>query len=166
MDRVVVGVDPAMKSKEESDDTGIIVAGRKGNDAYVFDDATCQKSPAEWAKEVIKQYRAHKADRVVAEINQGGDLVEATIRNVDRFVPYTGVHATRGKAIRAEPVAALYEQHRVHHVGNFPELEDELLNFNPTLGRQQKSPNRLDALVWAMAELFGDSFGEVQLLFI
>ena len=148
--RVVVAVDPAMTAGEESDDTGIVVAGAgRDNEGYVLDDRTCHLSPDGWAREVVRAYDDWKADRVVAEKNHGGELVETVLRTVDSSLPIKLVHASRGKLTRAEPVAALYEQGRVHHVGEFPELEDELCTWVPG----DPSPDRLDALVWAITEL-------------
>jgi phage terminase large subunit-like protein len=165
MDRIVVGVDPATTSNEEtSDATGIIVAGRKGDQGYVFSDDTLVATPSTWAQTAIDAYDKWQADRIVAETNNGGDLVETIIRNIEPSVAYKKVHASRGKAIRAEPVAALYEQGRVHHVGYFSDLETEMLEFDPLLGRNQKSPNRMDALVWAMTELFGDQFNAPRII--
>lgn len=150
--RIVVAVDPAVTAELTSDETGIVVAGL-GSDGhgYVLDDKSILDSPAVWAKEVVAAYRKWKADRIVAEVNNGGDLVETNIRTVDRDVAYRAVHASRGKAIRAEPISALYEQGRVHHVGSFPKLEDELCDWDPTSSK--RSPNRLDALVWGLTEL-------------
>jgi phage terminase large subunit-like protein len=157
MDRIVVAIDPAGTSNEEtSDATGIVVCGRKGDQGYVFEDATFIATPNDWGQKAIELYRTYEADRITAESNFGGDMVEAIIRNIAPNVAYKKVHASRGKAIRAEPIAALYEQHRIHHVGQMTELEDELLTFDPGLGRNQKSPNRLDALCWSLSELFGD----------
>jgi phage terminase large subunit-like protein len=159
MDRIVVAIDPATTSNEEtSDATGIIVAGRKGDQGYVFSDDTLIGTPKEWGEKAVEVFRAFRGDRIVAEVNQGGDMVESIIRNIAPNISYKKVHATRGKAIRAEPISALYEQKRIHHIGCFNELEDEMLNFDPALGRNQKSPNRMDALVWALTELFGNSF--------
>jgi phage terminase large subunit-like protein len=152
--RVVVGVDPAVSANEDSDLTGIVVAGRGREHPphyYVLDDLSLLGSPNEWAEKVNLAYRTHKADRVVAEVNNGGDLVEANLRTKDIQFAYKAVHATRGKIIRAEPIAALYEQKRVHHVGMFAKLEDEMCDFNPQ--SSTKSPDRMDALVWALAEL-------------
>jgi len=128
--RVVVAIDPAVSSNEGSDETGIIVAGRdeKGH-GYVIEDLSGRYDPAGWARAAISAYWRHSADRVVAETNQGGDMVEATIRTFDENVSYSAVHASRGKFIRAEPIAALYEQSRVHHIGTFPELEDQMTSF-------------------------------------
>jgi phage terminase large subunit-like protein len=158
MDRVVVAVDPATTANAEtSDENGIVICGRKGDHGYVFADESLVGTPNEWGQKAVECYRTFKADRIVAEVNQGGLMVEATIRNVDTTVSYKGVRATRGKALRAEPIAALYEQHRIHHVGYFGELEQQMLDFDPALGRNQKSPDRLDALVWALTELFGET---------
>src|SRR6478735_4691069 len=123
--RVVVAIDPAASSGEDADETGIIVAGKDANGhGYVLADQSGRYPPTEWARTAIGLYRQYKADRIVAEVNNGGDMVEATVRMVDPNVSYATVHASRGKVMRAEPVAALYEQHRVHHVGAFPTLED------------------------------------------
>jgi predicted phage terminase large subunit-like protein len=151
MKRIVVGVDPAVSVSETSDLTGIIVAGL-GMDGhgYVLEDLSSKFSPVEWAQKAIAAYKRHKADRIVAEANQGGAMVEATLRAVDRNVPVTLVHATRNKITRAEPISALYEQHRVHHVGGFAELEDELCTFAPG---SVASPDRLDAMVWSLTFL-------------
>lgn len=162
--RIVIGVDPAVSSNPDSDDTGIVVAGidRNGHDAYVFADNTLQGTPLTWAKAVDTSWKAWQADRVVAEVNNGGDLVEINIRNVNKNLAYTAVHASRGKTIRAEPVAALYEQHRVHHVGVFDKLETEITEYNPTL-TNQPSPNRMDALVWALSFLFNITIVEPKI---
>jgi phage terminase large subunit-like protein len=149
--RVVVGVDPATTSHEKSDDTGIIVAGidRKGQ-GYVLEDATCRLSPNGWARRVAGVYHRWKADRIVAEVTGGHDLVESVLRTVDPALPITKVNARQGKSARAEPIAARYEQGRVHHVGAFPELEDQLCTWVPS---QSGSPDRLDAAVWALTAL-------------
>ena len=154
--RIVVGVDPAVTSAEGADETGIIVAGR-GEDGqfYVLDDLSLTATPDSWARAAVRGYYTHKADRLVAETNNGGDLVESVIRTVDPNVSYRKVTATRGKAIRAEPIAALYEQGRVHHVGSLAQLEDQMCNFDPLTSR--KSPDRMDALVWALTELSGNA---------
>ena len=153
--RIVVAIDPATTSNEGSDETGIIVAGKDNNGhAYVIEDLSGKYQPADWAKTAINAYSRHSADRIVAETNNGGDMVENTLRMIDPNVPYSGVHASRGKIIRAEPVAALYEQGRVHHVGGFPELEDQMTSFVADIDRGKVgSPDRVDALVWALSEL-------------
>ncbi|HJT06263.1 MAG TPA: hypothetical protein VJ747_05025, partial [Stellaceae bacterium] len=154
--RVVVAIDPAVSTGEDADETGIVVAalGQDGH-GYVLDDLSGRLAPAGWARRAVSAYHAHKADRVVAEVNNGGDLVEATLRAVDAGVAYRAVRASRGKAVRAEPVAALYEQGRVHHVGSFAALEDQMCAFAPDLDRGMAgaSPDRLDALVWALTDL-------------
>jgi phage terminase large subunit-like protein len=151
--RIVVSVDPAITSTKDSDETGIIAAGvdgRKPAHFYVLDDESSQTSPQKWARKAVALFHRRGCDRVVAEVNQGGDLVEATIRNVDPNIAYRAVHATRGKAVRAEPISALYEQGRVHHVGLFGELEDQMCDYVPG---ESASPDRMDALVWAVTEL-------------
>lgn len=157
--RVVVAIDPAASSAEESDETGIIVAalGEDGH-GYVIDDLSGRYSPVEWARRAIEAYKAHRADRIVAEVNNGGEMVEATLRSVDPLIPYRAVHASRGKAIRAEPISALYEQERVHHVGTLAQLEDQMCAFTVDFDRAVAgySPDRLDAAVWALTELLGD----------
>ncbi len=150
--RIVVGVDPAVTSNVNSDETGIIVAGiDDNNNYYVLEDVSGNMSPDSWAKKAVQCYYNWEASRVVAEVNNGGDLVERIIRTVDQNIPYTAVRASRGKMVRAEPVAALYEQHRVHHVGIFGDLEDQMCSY--TGERNQSSPDRMDALVWAITDL-------------
>ncbi len=152
LERVVVAVDPAVTFGPDSDETGLIVAGLGADGAcYVLDDASGRYPPEEWARKAIQLYRRYCADRIVAETNQGGDLVEKTLRSVDPSIPFRGVHASRGKITRAEPVSALYEQGRVHHVGVFGPLEDQLTSYDGTRG--SASPDRLDALCWAVHEL-------------
>lgn len=149
--RVVVAIDPAVTSGEGSDETGIVVCGI-GVDgrAYVLADLTCRLSPDGWARRAVAAFDDLSADLIVAEVNNGGDLVEQTIRTVRRTVPYKKVHASRGKQTRAQPVAALYEQGKVSHVEAFPELEEQLTSWTPESGT---SPDRLDALVWALTDL-------------
>jgi phage terminase large subunit-like protein len=156
MERVVVAIDPATTSGENADETGIVVAG-KGVDghAYVFRDLSCRLTSNEWGTRAVNAYREFKADRIIAEVNNGGDLVENVIRTVDPYVPYKAVHAKRGKVTRAEPISALYEQGRVHHVGMFAELETQMCSFVPD--HLDGSPDRVDALVWALTELMLDS---------
>ena len=152
MTRVVVAVDPAVTANEDSDETGIVVAGL-GTDGhgYILDDLSSLLTPDGWARRAVAAYRSHEADRIVGEVNNGGDLVEVNIRTVDRNVSYRAVRASRGKRSRAEPVAALYEQGRVHHVGDYPKLEDQMCSWVPNTGL--RSPDRMDALVWAITEL-------------
>jgi len=152
LQRVVVAVDPQAGDMEAVNgaETGIVAAGL-GEDghAYVIDDASLRASPAEWARQVVAVYHKHRCDRIIAETNQGGAMVQHTIRTADASVSYKGVHAKRGKHLRAEPVAALYEQRRVHHVGTFAALEDQMCEWTPG----DESPDRLDALVYAITEL-------------
>lgn len=152
--RIVVAVDPAVTGNENSDDTGIIGVGSKlinGKEHYfVMDDSTYHGDVIGWGQSVVDLYNKLKADTVVAETNQGGDLVEMNIRNYNRNIAFRKVTATRGKALRAEPVANLYDMGLVHHVGNFMELEDELCTWSPM---DKESPNRLDALVWGITYL-------------
>jgi len=150
--RVVVALDPAVSSAENADETGLIVAA-KGIDGhgYVLADLSGRYSPDGWARRAVGAFRSWGADRIVAEVNNGGDLVQETLRTVDPVIPFRAVRASRGKRARAEPVAALYEQGRVHHVGSFPALEDELCAALPEGG--SGPDDRLDGLVWAFAEL-------------
>jgi len=117
----------------------------------VLEDCSKQASPAEWAEAVSAAYHRHRANTIIAEANFGGDMVESTIRTVDKTVPVQLQHASRGKDIRAEPIVAQYQKGRVHHVGTFSELEDEMCNWVP--GSNMPSPNRIDALVWVLASL-------------
>lgn len=152
--RVVIGVDPAATSGEGAANTGIIGTGMGVDDEiYVLRDSTVRETPLRWAAAAILAYRELLADRIVAEVNNGGEMVISTIHNVDSRVPVVGVRATRGKQTRAEPVAALYEQKRVHHVGIFKELEDEITTWDPN--GKMPSPDRLDALVWSIYDLTG-----------
>ena len=162
--RIVVAIDPAVSSGEHSDETGIIIAGKNSEGhGYVLVDLSGHYRPAEWAKVAITACHTHRADRIVAEVNNGGEMVEATLRMLDPNVPYTAVHAARGKVARAEPVAALYEQGRIHHLGALPQLEDQMCAFSPgahgDFDRDSAgySPDRVDALVWALTELLVDS---------
>lgn len=149
--RIVVGVDPAASAGTDSSHTGIVAAGlaRDGH-GYVLCDRSVRASPAEWARRTVELWEEFRADRIIAEANQGGDMVRHTIHTVDPKAPVTLIRASRGKFTRAEPVAALYEQGRVHHVGFLPELEDELTTFVPG---QADSPDRLDATVHALTHL-------------
>lgn len=148
---VVVAIDPAATSGPTADDTGIIIAGLGvDSHAYVLADKTCHLAPKGWATRAVRGYSEFDGDRIVAETNNGGEMVKEVIRAVDASVPYKSVTASRGKQTRAQPVSALYEQGRVHHVGAFPELEDECCTWVPG---EEKSPDRLDALVWAITDL-------------
>ena len=161
--RIVVAIDPAVSNNEGSDETGIVVAGISADKhVYVLEDLSGRYAPHEWAAKAIEAYRRHKADRIIAEINNGGAMVEATIRTVNSRVSFKSVHASRGKVVRAEPIAALYEQSKVHHVGNYPTLEDQQCAFTSDFDRNRAgySPDRVDALVWALTELSAGQSGE------
>lgn len=153
--RIVVGVDPAVTSGEEADEHGIIVVGL-GQDqrAYVIDDGSLQGTPDMWARRTVSLFDKHEADCVVVEINQGGEMVAATLRSVRPTIKIHEVRASRGKHVRAEPIAALYEQGRVSHVGTFAVLEDQMCLMTASGYLGDRSPDRLDALVWAATELF------------
>jgi phage terminase large subunit-like protein len=162
--RIVVAIDPAVTSGEESDETGLVCAGRSADDhGFILWDGSGRYSPDGWAKRAISALHEFEGDKLIGEANNGGDMIEHVLRTVDQFVPYKKVTATRGKQTRAEPIASLYNNGRIHHVGSFPDLEDQLCNWEPLSG--QKSPDRLDALVWALTELFpkrkGHSWGDV-----
>jgi phage terminase large subunit-like protein len=149
---IAVGVDPEASNTETSAETGIIAAGVATGEkkhGYILEDASLRGSPREWATAAITLYYKLKANFIVAEVNQGGDMVEAVIHSVDPNVPVKKIHASRGKEVRAEPVSALYEQGRVHHIGFFPDLEDQLCEWVPG----EKSPDRLDAVVHVLTEL-------------
>ncbi len=151
LQNIIVAIDPAVTANANSDETGIIVVGRDyKNEFYVLEDISGVHKPDTWGKLAVKAFYEWEADRVVAEVNNGGDLVERLIRMVDPNIPYRAVRATRGKLLRAEPVAALYEQARVHHVGMFEELESQMCTYT---GDLNVSPDRLDALVWGLTEL-------------
>ena len=152
LNRIVVSIDPAVTSNAESDMTGIVVAGLDVNGtAYVLEDHTGRYTPQQWASKAVELYREHMADRIVAERNQGGDMVRHTLHTEDETVPVKLVHASRGKMARAEPVSALYEQDKVRHVRGLNDLEDQMVQWEPlgSIG----SPDRLDALVWAITDL-------------
>jgi len=157
--RVVVAVDPAASGKAGSDQCGIIVAGvvTEGPPqdwrVWVLEDATVSAAPTEWAKAVARAFHRHGADRVIAEGNQGGEMVESVLRSVDALLPIRRVHASVGKSARAEPVAALYEQGRVTHLPGLGPLEDQLCQMSRTGYQGKGSPDRADALVWALTEL-------------
>jgi phage terminase large subunit-like protein len=152
--RIVVAVDPPGSAGKESSACGLVAAGRHGDLVYVLADETAAGlSPSGWANKAIALWRRLEADCLVVEVNQGGDMVRAVIRSEDASVPVTPVRAHRGKYLRAEPIAALYEQGRVKHVGVFPALEDEMCDFGPDGLSSGRSPDRLDALVWAVSTL-------------
>lgn len=165
--RVVVGVDPAVTSGETSDLTGIVVAGAdRSGQGYILGDFTMRGTPMECMNKVVWAFNEFKADRVVAEVNNGGDYIGTLLHTIDPDIPYRPVHASRGKAIRAEPISSLYEQNRFHHLGIFPQLEDELVTWAPI---DPESPNRLDACVWACTDLkdlisgsWADAYGIIK----
>lgn len=161
LERIIVAVDPATSNEEGSDETGIVVVALARDSegharGYVLEDGTIKGSPEEWARKSVQLYRKYNADRIVAEKNQGGDMVASVIKAVDRTVPLSLVHATRGKVVRAEPISALYEQGRVHHVGRHDKLEDQMCVFSVDSFRSGNmgSPDRVDALVWGLTEIF------------
>ena len=144
--RTFVAIDPAVTANEKSDETGIVVIGVQNGRGYVLEDASGKYSPNEWAAKAVEMYRKHQCAEIVAEVNQGGDMVEGTIKGIDPTVRVVKVRATKGKYVRAEPVYALYQRGLVHHVGYLPKLEAQMISFNPD--QTQGSPDRLDALVW------------------
>lgn len=161
LERVIVSVDPAASSNEGSDENGIVVVGLARDmdgyaRGYILEDASLRGTPEEWAKKAVTMYRKWSADKIVAEKNQGGEMVLSVLKTADRSVPVKLVHASRGKVIRAEPISALYEQGRVHHVGEFNELEDQMCEFSIDNVRSSStgSPDRVDALVWGLTEVF------------
>jgi phage terminase large subunit-like protein len=162
LSRIVVAIDPAVTANAESDMTGIVVAGIDVNGiAYVLEDHTGQYTPQQWASKAVQLYRDHMADRIVAERNQGGDMVRHTLHTEDETLPVKLVHASRGKMARAEPVSALYEQGKVKHVRGLNDLEDQMVQWEPlgSIG----SPDRLDALVWAITDLSLNGYAKPQL---
>ena len=153
MMRIVVGVDPKANAAADSE-TGIVVAACGADKRYyVLDDASINGTPEQWARQVVATFRKWRADRVVVERNQGGDMVASTLRAIDANLPIREVYATKGKYTRAEPISALYEQGKVRHVGAFPKLEDQLCTWLPG----EDSPDRLDAMVWALTDLMGNT---------
>ena len=152
LQRIVVAIDPAVTNHDRSDETGIVVAGRDAQGyAYVLDDLSGRYSCEQWARCALEAYHRYQADVVVAEVNKGGDLVQEMLRAIESDVSYKGVHASRSKLTRAEPIAALYRQHKVFHASqDLHELEQQLCTYTPF---SKTSPDRLDALVWALSEL-------------
>ncbi|WP_248308635.1 terminase family protein [Bosea sp. 124] len=153
--RIVVAVDPPASSSQRADACGLVVAGiDRDGFGHVLEDGTVSGArPHEWAAKAVALYRRFEADALVVEVNQGGEMATSVIGEVDAGVPVTAVRATRGKYLRAEPVAALYAQGRVRHAGTFPALEDEMCDFGPGGLSSGRSPDRLDALVWALTHL-------------
>lgn len=150
LDRVVVAVDPAVTAT--GDETGIVICalGSDG-DGYVIDDRSVRAKVSVWASRAVEAFHDVEADRIIGEVNNGGDLVEEVVRQHDENVSYKDVRASRGKKTRAEPIASLYEKKRIHHVGAFDELEDQMCNWTP---EDDESPDRMDALVWGLSFLF------------
>lgn len=158
LERIVVSVDPSGSDGVGGDSQGITASGKSEGHAYLLEDASARLSPAQWGKVAVDLYHKWGADLIVAEVNYGGAMVENTIKMIDPTVKFKAVHASRGKHIRAEPVAALYEETgshppRVHHVGHFPELEDQLGQFTTEGYQGAGSPDRADSLVWGITEL-------------
>ena len=150
--RTVIAIDPAVTQSKQSNETGIVVASKgEDNKFYIRDDLSGKYSPDAWARVAVENYYKYEADKIIAEVNNGGDLVEKVVRTIDMNVSYRSVRATKGKYLRAEPVSALYEQKRVRHEKPFPFLEDQMCNYNPI--SFNGSPDRLDALVWALTDL-------------
>lgn len=157
--KIVVALDPAVTANDDSDETGIVVVGKdQQNKYYLLDDKSGKYTPDEWGRLSVELYYTWEANLIVAEVNNGGDLVERLIRSIDTSCRYRSVHASRGKMLRAEPISALYEQGKVHHLGVFPELENQMCTY--TGDRPKPSPDRLDALVWGLTEI-SKSRGEI-----
>jgi len=149
--KIVVAIDPAVTSHDKSDETGIVVTGRDANGHYyVLDDRSGKYSPDDWIKKAIALYYEYEANYIVAEVNNGGDLIERLIRVSDLKVPYRAIRSSKGKMLRAEPVSSLYEQNKVHHVGCYKELEEQMCQYT---GNSVSSPDRLDALVFGITSL-------------
>jgi len=157
MTRTIVAVDPAVTSGDKSDETGIIVAGLgEDGDVYILEDRSCRESPEGWARIAVGCYERHEADKILGEVNNGGDLVRATLRSVSKEIPFKAIRASRGKHLRFEPVGSLFEQGRVHMVGTFSQLEDQVIMFTPGGYEGGDSPDRADAMVYAVTELLLD----------
>lgn len=155
LNRIVVAIDPPATSHENSNECGIVAAGSVGEQAFVLADRSGVMAPREWATKAVQLYRELEADCIVVEVNQGGEMIAEVIRSVDQYVPVKPVRASRGKYIRAEPVSSLYARGIVFHTESFEALEDQMCTFTPDFDRKQNgSPDRLDAMVWAMSELF------------
>ena len=155
-DRIVIGVDPAASSGESADETGIIVAGRWGDNGGILDDLSDRLNPNAWGHRAIDACEQWRADLIAGEVNNGGEMVENTLRTIDHNVSFKKVWASRGKKVRAEPIASLYREGRIVHCGVFPELEDQMCSWDPTKTKRENgfSPDRMDAAVWALTELF------------
>ena len=151
LERIVVAIDPAATANMDSDETGIVVVGKdKAGNGYVLEDLSGKYSPSQWGALAVKAKERWDADCIVAEKNQGGDMVESVIRSMGERYRVKLVTATKGKYVRAEPVYSFYEQGKIYHIGQFPILESQMITFDPEKG---KSPDRVDALVWGFTEL-------------
>ena len=158
MRKIVIGVDPAVTSNVNSAETGIIIAGiSEDGNAYIIDDLSCSGSPLQWAQVVENAYNQHEADYITAEVNNGGDLIISTLHTVNSSLPIRPVRASRDKYTRAQPVAALFEKGKVKLSGTFPTLEDQMCEWVPGL----TSPDRLDAMVWAISSLMINPQGKM-----
>ena len=162
-DRIVVSIDPAVTSNDNSNETGITVEARKGDFGYVLEDLSGIYKPSEWGQIAVDLYYKWEADRIIGEINNGGEMIEAVIRNIDRNVSYKSVRATRGKVKRAEPVAALYEKHKIFHYGVLDRLEEQMETFETVERSGNESPDRVDSMVWGFIELFDISQGQIMM---
>jgi len=158
--KIVVAIDPAVTSNENSDETGIVVACLKGNGAKVLADYSCKETPDGWAKKAIWAYRQHGASGIVIEVNHGRDLLKTVIQHHDDTIPIIEVNASKGKHTRAEPVVMLYEQGLVEHEEGLSELEDQMMSWVPHVS---SSPDRVDALVWALTHLMLDTKDELSI---
>lgn len=163
--RIVVAIDPAVSSNKNSSETGIVVAALMSNGRYmVIEDQSGVYSPTDWGNVAINLYHKNNADCIIGEINNGGDLIEQNIRNLEPNVNFKQVRATRGKILRAEPISALYEQGKVSHLQRFPELEEQMTSYTGAQG--EESPDRLDALVWALTELSSNPTQEMEIIMV
>ena len=161
--KTVVAIDPAVTNKESSDETGIIVVAKKGNGAIVLEDLSCKDTPNGWAGRAIAAYYKYEADHITVEVNHGHDLIKTIMRNLDPLVPIKEVRATKGKHIRAEPVVVLYEQGLIEHVRGLTELEDQMMTWVP---HDSDSPDRVDAICWALHDLMLDNSPSLSISFI
>lgn len=160
--RITVNIDPSASSNASSDETGITVTGLGADKhGYLLEDLSIRGTPTEWATAAVAAYYRWKADRIIGETNNGGEMIETVIRTVDAKVAYKGVHASRGKITRAEPISALYEQKKCHHVGFFPTLEDQMCDYDPKTSKY--SPDRMDSLVWGFTELMTEGQSEIRI---
>jgi predicted phage terminase large subunit-like protein len=149
--RKIIAIDPAVSYGEDSDETGIIIAAKgTNNHYYILEDLSGKYAPGFWGNLVVDKYKKQILNDVIAEVNQGGELVVQNLRQINPAIGVRRVHASQGKLTRAEPIAALYEQGLVHHIGKFPELEEQMVSYT---GKGMKSPDRMDALVWALTDL-------------